>query len=190
MYRKILPFVMFAGVLVLPAVLCAQARPESRYGGTPNFELYGGYSFVFRTFNPTSTTTAVISVNGVRLMVGSIRFRRFAGARQDVGLDRTHLAGSKDFLERGHAERSARPAKNNFLEVLMHSFIRVPEIGQGTGHGIDAVATGALAVEKEPAVADHFGRGVHGDGRHRGRPDYGSIFSQGPAFYAPGCNTL
>ena len=33
-------------------------------GGTPNFELYGGYSYVFKTFNPTSNSVAFAGRNG------------------------------------------------------------------------------------------------------------------------------
>lgn len=65
MYRKILSLAMLASIAALPGALHAQAHPETRHwGGTPNFELYGGYSYVFRTFNPTSNSVAFAGRNG------------------------------------------------------------------------------------------------------------------------------
>jgi opacity protein-like surface antigen len=65
MYRKLLPLAIFAGAFVVPGSLGAQAHYDTRYGGsTPNFELYGGYSYVFRTFNPTSNSVAFAGRNG------------------------------------------------------------------------------------------------------------------------------
>lgn len=75
---------MFASVLAVPAGLFAQAHPESRYGGTPNFELYGGYSYVFRTFNPTSTSTAVTGRNGWDASFKVPLFGSFLGIKGDV----------------------------------------------------------------------------------------------------------
>ena len=83
MYRKILPLT-FAAVVAIPAGLCAQARPESHYGGTPNIELYGGYSYVFRTFNPTSTSTAVTGTNGWDASLKVPLFVSFLGVKGDV----------------------------------------------------------------------------------------------------------
>jgi len=65
MYRKILYLTMFASVAAVPTALYAQSHYDTRYGGgTPNFELYGGYSYVFRTFNPTSNSVAFAGRNG------------------------------------------------------------------------------------------------------------------------------
>src|SRR5690242_3367024 len=64
MYRKLSLAAICAGVLAVPAAMGAQAHPEYHYGGTPSFDLYGGYSYVFRTFNPNSTTTAVTGRSG------------------------------------------------------------------------------------------------------------------------------
>ena len=83
MYRKFLGL-MFAGLLAVPAGLFAQAHPESRYGGTPNFELYGGYSLVFRTFNPTSNSTAVTGRNGWDASFKVPVFGSFLGVKGDV----------------------------------------------------------------------------------------------------------
>ncbi len=76
---------MFASVLAAPAGLLAQSSPDSRYGGgTPNFELYGGYSYVFRTFNPTSTSTAVTGRNGWDASLKVPVFGSFLGVKGDV----------------------------------------------------------------------------------------------------------
>lgn len=83
MYRKLLGLI-FAGLLAMPAGIYAQAHPESRYGGTPNFELYGGYSFVFRTFNPTSNSTAVTGRNGWDASLKVPVFGSFLGVKGDV----------------------------------------------------------------------------------------------------------
>ena len=65
MYRRILPLMMFASALALPACVFAQVHPDTRHGGgTPDFELYGGYSYVFRTYNPTSTTSPRVDEMG------------------------------------------------------------------------------------------------------------------------------
>jgi opacity protein-like surface antigen len=83
MYRKLLGLIV-AGVLTVPAGLYAQAQPESRSGGTPNFELYGGYSYVFRTFNPTSNSTAVTGRNGWDASFKVPVFGSFLGVKGDV----------------------------------------------------------------------------------------------------------
>ena len=83
MYRKSL-LLMFARLIAMPAGLSAQAHPESRFGGAPNFELYGGYSFVFRTFNPTSTSTAVTGSNGWDASFKVPLFGSFLGVKGDV----------------------------------------------------------------------------------------------------------
>jgi hypothetical protein len=64
MYRKLLSLAIFAGACTVPGSLGAQAHYDTRYGGTPNFELYGGYSYVFKTFNPTSNSVAFAGRNG------------------------------------------------------------------------------------------------------------------------------
>lgn len=65
MYRKLLSLAVFAGACAVPGSLGAQAHYDTRYhGGAPNFELYGGYSYVFKTFNPTSNSVAFAGRNG------------------------------------------------------------------------------------------------------------------------------
>src|SRR6266581_5362359 len=84
MYRKIISLTMFASVLAVPGGLYAQAHPDNRYGGTPNFELYGGYSYVFRTFNPTSNSTAFAGRNGWDASFKVPIFGSFLGVKGDV----------------------------------------------------------------------------------------------------------
>ncbi len=85
MYRRIFSLVAFASVLAVPAGIYAQAHPDTRYGGgTPNFELYGGYSYVFRTFNPTSNSTAFAGRNGWDASFKVPIFGSFLGVKGDV----------------------------------------------------------------------------------------------------------
>jgi hypothetical protein len=76
---------MFASALAIPAGLFAQVHPDTRYGGgTPNFELYGGYSYVFRTYNPTSMTVATSGRNGWDASFKVPVFGSFLGVKGDV----------------------------------------------------------------------------------------------------------
>jgi opacity protein-like surface antigen len=84
MYRKLLSLVAFSGVLAVPAGMHAQARPDYRGGSTPNFELYGGYSYVFRTYNPTSNTVATTGRNGWDASFKVPVFGSFLGVKGDV----------------------------------------------------------------------------------------------------------
>lgn len=65
--------------------MLAQSSPDTHYGGgAPNFELYGGYSYVFRTFNPTSNSTAVTGRNGWDASFKVPVFGSFLGVKGDV----------------------------------------------------------------------------------------------------------
>lgn len=64
MYRRLLPLLALASIVAVPAAVCAQASPENNVGGTPNFELYGGYSYVFKTYNPTTFNASTSGMNG------------------------------------------------------------------------------------------------------------------------------
>jgi hypothetical protein len=86
MFRKlILPLLMFATALAIPAGLGAQARPDTRhFGGTPNFELYGGYSYVFKTYNPSTFNTSTSGMNGWDASFKVPVFGSFLGIKGDV----------------------------------------------------------------------------------------------------------
>lgn len=63
----------------------AQVRPDMRGGGpTPNLELYGGYSYVFRTYNPTANTIATSGRNGWDASLKVPVFGSFLGIKGDV----------------------------------------------------------------------------------------------------------
>src|SRR3954463_16603089 len=85
MYRKLLSFLGLASAMAVPVGVYAQSRPDIRYGGgTPNFELYGGYSYVFKTYNPNSTSTAVTGRNGWDASFKVPIFGSFLGIKGDV----------------------------------------------------------------------------------------------------------
>ena len=75
---------MFAGVLAVPAGLYAQVHHDARNAGTPDFELYGGYSYVFRTFNPTSNSVAFAGRNGWDASFKVPVIGSFLGVKGDV----------------------------------------------------------------------------------------------------------
>src|SRR5579862_6618979 len=85
MYKKLIPLVLATTVLAAPAGMRAQASPDRRGGGSaPNFELYGGYSYVFRTYNPTSNTVATTGRNGWDASFKVPVFGSFLGVKGDV----------------------------------------------------------------------------------------------------------
>ena len=85
MYRKMLPLAMLAGLLAAPSGVFAQAHPEGRYGGrTPNFELYGGYSYVFSVYNPTPLKISTSGMNGWDASFKVPIFGPFLGIKGDV----------------------------------------------------------------------------------------------------------
>lgn len=86
MYRKLFPVLALAVMFSGSAAASAQASPDTRHGfnPTPNFELYGGYSYVFNTYNPTST-----HVSNGRISTGPvIRFWRRQGTRDQGNRNR------------------------------------------------------------------------------------------------------
>ncbi len=85
MYKKLIPLVLATTVLAAPVGMRAQASPDRRGGGSaPNFELYGGYSYVFRTYNPTSNTVATTGRNGWDASFKVPVFGSFLGVKGDV----------------------------------------------------------------------------------------------------------
>ena len=83
MIRKLAPLLGIC-VLAIPAGMRAQARPDTYHTPTPNFELYGGYSYVFRTYNPTSNTIATSGRNGWDASFKVPVFGSFLGIKGDV----------------------------------------------------------------------------------------------------------
>ena len=77
---------MLAGMLAAPAGVYAQARPDTRhgFGPTPNLELYGGYSYVFRTYNPTPFAASTSGMNGWDASFKVPVFGTFLGVKGDV----------------------------------------------------------------------------------------------------------
>ena len=62
MLQKLASLLIFTSTLAIPAAMHGQSQPERK--PTPNFELYGGYSYVFRTTDPTTNTFATSGRNG------------------------------------------------------------------------------------------------------------------------------
>jgi hypothetical protein len=86
MYRKLLPLLTFAMTAATSAGIYAQASPDTRHGGgyTPNFELYGGYSYVFRTYNPSTFVASTSGMNGWDASFKVPVFGSFLGVKGDV----------------------------------------------------------------------------------------------------------
>ena len=66
MFRRFLSLLTLAALMAIPAAVNAQASPDTRhgFGSTPNHELYGGYSYVFRTYNPSTFVASTSGMNG------------------------------------------------------------------------------------------------------------------------------
>jgi hypothetical protein len=77
---------MFAGALAAPAAVSAQASPDTRhgFGPTPNMELYGGYSYVFNTYNPSTLHVSTSGMNGWDASFKVPVFGSFLGVKGDV----------------------------------------------------------------------------------------------------------
>jgi opacity protein-like surface antigen len=86
MYRRILFLLIFISVLATPAGVFAQASPDTRhgFGSTPNVELYGGYSYVFRTYNPTTFVASTSGMNGWDASLKVPVMGSFLGVKGDV----------------------------------------------------------------------------------------------------------
>jgi hypothetical protein len=66
MFRRFLPLLTLAAPLAMPVAMNAQVSPDTRhgFGSTPNMELYGGYSYVFRTYSPSTFVASTSGMNG------------------------------------------------------------------------------------------------------------------------------
>src|SRR5258708_20556639 len=62
MSKKFLPAFLLASLAAAP--ICVNAQSSAEAHSTPNVELYGGYSYVFRPYNPTTTTLSTSGMNG------------------------------------------------------------------------------------------------------------------------------
>ena len=82
MLKKVSLLLLLTSTLAVPASMNAQAVPERR--PVPNFELYGGYSYVFRTYNPTTLTTATNGMNGWDASFKVPVLGAFLGVKGDV----------------------------------------------------------------------------------------------------------
>jgi opacity protein-like surface antigen len=84
MLRRLLVLSLLIPALAAPALLTAQSAPAARH--TPNFELYGGYSYVFRSYSRTSTNLVTNGMNGwdASLKVPAPIFGSWLGIKGDV----------------------------------------------------------------------------------------------------------
>jgi hypothetical protein len=83
MLRRFLPLLALGVSTLFPFYLHAEDRYSAR-GGVPNVDLYAGYSYVFNTYNPTTTS---YSVNGMNGWDASLKFPilgSFLGIKGDV----------------------------------------------------------------------------------------------------------
>ncbi len=94
MRRKLLFPLLLLTTLAVPASLNAQAT-YSEHRPVPNLELYGGYSYVFRTYNPNSTSYAVSGRNGWDASLKVPILGSFLGIKGDV--TGTYLNGEPHF---------------------------------------------------------------------------------------------
>jgi opacity protein-like surface antigen len=63
MFRRFPFFLLLVFALMAPTALCAQA-PSAGHDPPPGFELYGGYSYVFRPYDHTGTNPFTGGMNG------------------------------------------------------------------------------------------------------------------------------
>ena len=66
------------------APVCVQGQAAREANGAPNVELYGGYSYVFRTYNPTSTSVSTTGMNGWDASLKIPILGPFLGIKGDV----------------------------------------------------------------------------------------------------------
>ena len=83
MSRKVFSSFLLAAMAAAPICVHAQSAAEAR-NGTPNLELYGGYSYVFRTYNPTTTTVSTSGMNGWDASFKVPLLGAFLGIKGDV----------------------------------------------------------------------------------------------------------
>jgi opacity protein-like surface antigen len=84
MFQKLLFSLLLIPAIALPASLCAQVGPDR--GPAPNYELYGGYSYVFRAYDHTQANPFTGGMNGwdASLRVPFPIFGSWLGIKGDV----------------------------------------------------------------------------------------------------------
>jgi opacity protein-like surface antigen len=84
MFQKLLFSLLLCSAVAMPAALSAQVRASSDHA--PSYELYGGYSYVFRAFDDTQTNPFSGGMNGwdASLRVPVPVFGRWLGIKGDV----------------------------------------------------------------------------------------------------------
>ena len=82
MFRNVIPKLLLASLAAAPVCVIAQSSAEAH--STPNFDLYGGYSYVFRTYNPTTTTVSTSGMNGWDASAKVPILGTFLGIKGDV----------------------------------------------------------------------------------------------------------
>jgi hypothetical protein len=73
---------LFAALAAAP--FCAHAQSGYEAHGANNVELYGGYSYVFNTYNPTQNTVSVAGMNGWDASLKFPILGTFLGIKGDV----------------------------------------------------------------------------------------------------------
>ena len=93
----------------------------------------------------------VIEMRRLRGMASRVAAARrpFPGARDDIGLDCTHLVSSQNFPERRHATRRARATQNNSLNPFQCLCAGIAQIGHRPGDYVRAMAGRAIVVEQD-----------------------------------------
>jgi opacity protein-like surface antigen len=69
---------------IVAAPVCVRAQSSAEAHSTPNVELYGGYSYVFRTYNPTTTSVSTSGMNGWDASAKVPVLGSFLGIKGDV----------------------------------------------------------------------------------------------------------
>jgi opacity protein-like surface antigen len=83
MSRRLLLLLAAGLVAFLPLSVAAESH-ESGHRGAPNFELYGGYSYLVNAYNPTSNRYSVNGMNGWDASMKVPIFGPFLGIKGDV----------------------------------------------------------------------------------------------------------
>lgn len=82
MFRRLVLPALFAALAAAPISGIAQSSYEAH--STPNVELYGGYSYVFNTYNPTQNTVSTAGMNGWDASLKIPILSTFLGIKGDV----------------------------------------------------------------------------------------------------------